>query len=54
MTPRHHERKERITTLKTEIQALQFVCAVANAVGDSGEFELKQILSDEYGPASRL
>ncbi|MFC7175004.1 hypothetical protein ACFQL0_19865 [Haloplanus litoreus] len=51
---RIREREERIATLQAEIQALQFVCDVVDAVGDGEEFELKQILSDEYGPASRL
>jgi len=50
---RIQEREERIATLQAEIQALQFVCDVADAIGDGGEFELKQILSDEYGPASQ-
>lgn len=48
------EREERIATLEAEIQALQFVCDVADAVGDGEEFELKQILADEHGPAGRL
>ena len=51
---RIREREERIATIEAEIQALQFVCDVADTVGDGEEFELKQILSDEYGPASRL
>ena len=51
---RIREREERIATLQAEIQALQFVCNVADAIGDGEEFELKQILSDEYGPASQL
>lgn len=50
---RIREREERIATLQAEIQALQFVCDVADAIGDGEEFELKQILSDEYGPASQ-
>ncbi|MDX1583902.1 MAG: hypothetical protein R3338_09915 [Thermoanaerobaculia bacterium] len=49
---RIREREERIATLQAEIQALQFVCDVADAIGDGEEFELKQTLSDEYGPAS--
>jgi len=48
------EREERIATLQAEVQALQFVCDVADAIGDAEEFELKQILSDEYGPASQM
>ena len=51
---RIREREDRIATLEAEIQALQFVCDVADAVGGDEEFELKQILSDEYGPASQL
>lgn len=51
---RIREREERIGTLEAEIQALQFVCEVADAVGDGGEFDLKQILADEHGPASQL
>mgnify|MGYP006926872236 FL=1 len=51
---RIREREERIATLQAEIQALQFVCDVADAIGDGEEFELKQILSDEYGPASQM
>lgn len=51
---RIREREERIATLQAEIQALQFVCDVADAIGDGEEFELKQILSEEYSPASRL
>ncbi len=50
---RIREREERIATLQAEIQALQFVCDVADAIEDGEEFELKQILSDEYGPASQ-
>jgi hypothetical protein len=50
---RIREREERIATLQAEIQALQFVCDVADEVGDGEEFDLKQILSDEYGPASQ-
>jgi hypothetical protein len=48
------EPEERIATLDAEVQALQFVCDGADAVGDGEEFDLKQILADEYGPASRL
>jgi hypothetical protein len=51
---RIREREERIATLQAEIQALQFVCDVVDSIGDGEEFELKQILSDEYGPASQL
>jgi hypothetical protein len=51
---RIREREERIATLQAEIQALQFVCDVADVVGDGEEFELKQILADEHGPASQL
>jgi hypothetical protein len=51
---RIREREERIATLQAEIQALQFVCDVADTIRDGEEFELKQILSDEYGPASQL
>lgn len=51
---RIREREERIATLQAEIQALQFVSDVADAIGDSEEFDLKQILSDEYGPASQM
>ncbi len=51
---RIREREERIATLQAEIQALQFVCGVADAIGDGEEFELKQILSDEYSPASQM
>ncbi|MFD1687062.1 hypothetical protein [Halobellus litoreus] len=51
---RIREREERIATLQAEIQALQFVCDVADVVGDGEEFELKQILADEYGPVSQL
>jgi hypothetical protein len=50
---RIREREERIATLQAEIQALQFVSDVADAIGDGEEFDLKQILSDEYGPASQ-
>ena len=50
---RIREREERIATLQAEIRALQFVRDVADAIGDGEEFELKQILSDEYGPASQ-
>jgi len=48
------ERGEQITTLQAEIQALQFVCDVADAVNDGEEFDLKQIMADEHGPASHL
>jgi hypothetical protein len=51
---RIREREERIATLQAEIQALRFVCDVADAMGDGEEFELEQILSEEYSPASRL
>lgn len=47
------EREERIATVKTEIQVLQFVCDAADAIEDGEEFDLKQILSDDYGPASQ-
>ena len=50
---RIREREERIATLQAEIQALQFVSDVTDAIGDGEEFDLKQILSDEYGPASQ-
>ena len=50
---RIREREERIATLQAAIQALQFVCDVADAIGDDEDFELKQILSDEHGPASQ-
>ncbi|MDQ2055896.1 hypothetical protein [Halobellus sp. H-GB7] len=50
---RIQEREEQIATLQAEIQALQFVCDVADAIGEGEEFELKQILSDEYEPASQ-
>ena len=48
------KREERIATLQAEIQALQFVCDVADAVNDGEEFDLKQIMGDEHGPASHL
>lgn len=48
------EREGRIATLEAEIQALQFVCDVADVVVDGEEFDLKQILADEQGPASQL
>lgn len=48
------EREERIATLQAEIQALQFVYDVADAIGDGEEFDLKQIMADEHGPASQL
>jgi hypothetical protein len=51
---RIRERENRIATLQAEIQALQFVCDVADEVGDGEEFDLTQILADEYGPSSRL
>lgn len=51
---RIREREERIATLEAEIQALQFVCDVAEEVGSGAEFDLKQILAGEYGPASQL
>jgi len=51
---RIREREERIATLEAEIQALQFVCDVAEEVGTGEEFDLKQLLADEYGPASQL
>ena len=49
---RIREREERIATLQAEIQALQFVCDVVDAVGDGEEFELKQILSSQFHSAS--
>jgi hypothetical protein len=51
---RIREREDRIATLEAEIQALQFVCDVAEEVGEGEEFDLKQLLADEYGPASQL
>jgi hypothetical protein len=51
---RIREREDRIATLEAEIQALQFVCDVVEEVGEGEEFDLKQILADEYGPASQL
>jgi len=51
---RIREREERIATLEAEIQALQFVRDVADAVEDGKEFDLEQILADEQGPASQL
>ncbi|WP_255152821.1 SWIM zinc finger family protein [Halorarius halobius] len=51
---RIQEREERIAALEAEIQALQFVCDVADAVRDGKKIDLKQIIADEYGPASRL
>jgi hypothetical protein len=51
---RIREREERITTLQAEIQALQFVYDVADAIGDGEEFDLKQIMAEEHGPASQL
>jgi hypothetical protein len=48
------EREERIATLEAEIQALQFVCDVADVVRDGEEFDLKRIVADDHGPASQL
>lgn len=51
---RIREREERIATLQAEIQALQFVSDIADAIGDGEEFDLKQIMADEHGPTSQL
>ena len=51
---RIREREEQIATLEAEIQAHQFVCDVADVVGEGETFDLTEVLSDEHGPASQL
>jgi hypothetical protein len=48
------EREEQIATLEAEIQALRFVCDVADVVEEGETFDLKEVLSDDHGPASHL
>jgi len=46
--------KSKSLPLEAEIQALRFVCDVADVVGERETFDLKEVLSDEHGPASQL
>lgn len=48
------QREEQIAHLDAEIQALQFVNDVVEAVVTGEKVDLKQILADEYGPTSQL
>ncbi|WP_324665738.1 hypothetical protein [Haloarcula sediminis] len=47
-------REEELAHLDAEVQALQFVYDVIEEISEGDDFDLKNALSEEYGPASQL